>query len=81
MYPIAVIGIAATASAAGSSEEEGRPVIRTMVGSRGVRSRREGYVRSISPEPIAIAENNCSWKRTEVDMVCFTGKRDFRGFK
>ena len=42
MYPIAVIGIAATASAAGSIVDEGRPVNRTIAGSKGDRRRREG---------------------------------------
>jgi hypothetical protein len=66
MYPIAVIGIAATASAAGSIVDEGRPVNRTIAGSRGDLRRREGQVRSIIPDNIAIVENNFSCKRTDI---------------
>jgi hypothetical protein len=58
MFPIDMIGSAATARAAGSRVVDERPVSRTMESSKGDRRMMEGRVRSVIPDTVQTAANN-----------------------
>jgi len=51
------MGMAAGAKAAGSADDEGSPVSRTMASSMGDRRRSSGLIRRVAPDTVQCCKN------------------------